>query len=84
MVCFHHIELVVCCRASNHNTKLPEGAGGEAAVICDGNDEVPLKRYKMTLGDGFCRIGTEVIEVVTEGSAPGEEKGADGNISSAR
>jgi len=84
MVCFHHIELVVCCRASNHNTESPKGAAGESAVICDGDDEVPLKRYKMTLGDDFCHIGTEVIKVVTEDSAPDKEKGADESILSAR
>ena len=81
---FHHIDMVVCCRASNHNTNLPEGAGGEYVAILGGNDEVPLKRYKMTLGDGSCHVGTEVIEGVTEGSAPGKEKGADGGILSPR
>ena len=71
--------MLVGRRASNQPVDLPDGAAGELVDIAKVKSDVPLKRYKMTLGDRSCHIGTEVVKVVTEGGASGEDNQEDGD-----
>ena len=71
--------MFVCRRASNLPVDLPDGAARELVDIAKVECDVPLKRYRMTLGDRSCHIGTEVVKVVTEGGASGEDNQEDGD-----